>query len=123
MHPPSRSASMLAMQSDAAPPRPTSTTPPHRPDGAMSAPAGCDETLAVTLFEDAAGRLVIVDDRDRPPHGSGPLLRIGRARIVLRHLGTQVTARLLTDGHVVVDGPDALNVLLAFAGEAERTPR
>ena len=123
MHPRPRSASMRVMQSDTAPPRSPSTMPLHSPDGVMSVPASRDDMLAVTLFEDAAGRLVIVDESERLPRGNGPLLRIGRARIVLRHLGAPVMTRLLSHGHVVVNGADALNVLLAFAGEMERTPR
>lgn len=82
------------------------------------------ETRAVTLFEDASGRLVIVDAgspalADVVERG---MLRIGRALLPLRHLAPAVVARLLSEGHARVDGGDALNVLLAFA-EAVRGPR
>lgn len=91
-------------------------------DHTAQAPCPMDDILSVVLFEDVAGRLVLVDARREPPQDDGAMLRIGRARIVLRHLGMPVTTRLLADGHVAVDGADALNVLLAFADELGRTP-
>lgn len=82
-----------------------------------------EDAFAVVLFEDEAGRLVVVDAQARSGRTDalGPLLRIGRARVMLRHLGAPVTARLLSEGHVVVDGADGLNVLLAFAHELGTT--
>lgn len=74
-----------------------------------------DGILPVTLFEDAAGRLVLVAEGDAPPITGESLLRIGRARIPARHLAATVVQRLRASGHASVDGPDALNVLLAFA--------
>lgn len=75
------------------------------------------DLIPVMLFEDGHGRLVVVDSRPlqptRPP--GGQLLRIGRTRLALHHLAPQVVSRLMVDGHVVVEGADALNVLLAFA--------
>lgn len=74
------------------------------------------DILSVTLFEDRAGRLLLVAEAAPPPvTEDGALLRIGRARIPAHHLAPAVVERLLARGHVRVDGPDALNVLLAFA--------
>lgn len=107
-----------AMHLDAAPADPRRSAPRGARADADPAHARVDDILPVLLFEDVAGRLVLVDARYAAlRQDDGPLLRIGRARIVLRHLGAQVTARLLADGRVVVEGADALNVLLAFADE------
>lgn len=76
-----------------------------------------DDFIPVTLFEDAAGRLVVVDSRTARGLQAldGPLARVGRTRLALHHLAPAVTARLVAEGRAAVDGPDALNVLLAFA--------
>lgn len=72
--------------------------------------------IPVLLFEDVEGRMVVVDARiPRAPRTGTPMLRIGRARLALHHLAPAVVARLEASGQVTVDGPDALNVLLAFA--------
>lgn len=99
-------ASITGMPPDADP-----IAPPPRP-----APMPGD-VLPVVLYEDGAGRLVVVDAGriEALPGDAGPLLRIGRARIVPRHLTAPVAARLARDGHATAEGPDALNVLLAFA--------
>lgn len=95
--------------------------------GTADGPAGTPsrrarEVIPVQLFEDAQGRLVVVDGRSaratRPD--AGPLLRIGRTRLALHHLTTAVAGRLAAQGAVVVDGPDALNVLLALADATGR---
>lgn len=85
------------------------------PDGPP--PVRVREVIPVNLFEDADGRLVVVDGRVRPPPhpDTGPLLRIGRTRLALHHLAPSTLDRLAARGSVVVDGPDALNVLLALA--------
>lgn len=96
-------------------------SPASRTADRATGPTGCagrrvaDGILPVTLFEDAAGRLVLVAEGDAPPMTGEPLLRIGRARIPARHIAATVVQRLRARGHASVDGPDALNVLLAFA--------
>ena len=89
----------------------------HAPPRAARAAPGPADLVPVTLFEDAAGRLVVVDART--PRGvqalDGPLVRLGRTRLALHHLAPDVVSRLVADGRVTVDGPDAVNVLLAFA--------
>ncbi|MFZ5658053.1 MAG: hypothetical protein ACOY37_13565 [Pseudomonadota bacterium] len=99
------------------------------PDAASIAPRPTRENAGgeirpVVLYEDAAGRLIVVDAQRRAAlaQDAGPLLRIGRARVVLRHLTGPVAARLAQDGHATVEGPDALNVLLAFASRLDRHP-
>lgn len=76
-----------------------------------------EEFLPVMLYEDGEGRLVVIDARtpQRAPAPDAPLLRIGRARLARHHLAPPVLERLLEAGHAVVDGADALNVLLAFS--------
>lgn len=83
-------------------------------DRTMTAPR---DLIPVMLFEDGHGRLVVVDARPARPSRplDAQLLRIGRAHLALHHLAPQVVSRLMVDGHVVVEGADALNVLLAFA--------
>lgn len=73
--------------------------------------------IPVHLFEDADRRLVVVDGRRAYSclADTGPLLRIGRTRLALHHLAPATLERLATRGTVVVEGPDALNVLLALA--------
>lgn len=96
------------------PPRPA---PAPRPQAEARTRAVPDDVIPVSLFEDARGRLVVVDGRVRgdPTPADGPLLRMGRLRIALHHLSPPVAARLVADGMVATEGPDALNVLLAFA--------
>jgi hypothetical protein len=95
--------------------------PPHdlAPNGAhpaRRAMAGNHDLIPVTLFEDAQGRLVVVDSRLPPARALDPaLVRIGRTRLALRHLAPPVATELLGEGVVTVEGADALNVLLAFA--------
>lgn len=76
-----------------------------------------DDRLAVNLYEDSAGRVVVMEARSAAAHDAG-LMPIGAARIVLRHLAPPVATRLLRDGHTIVEGDDALNVLLAYAHQA-----
>jgi hypothetical protein len=98
-------------------PLPSGTAPGAGPGSAV-APGRRrgGEVIPVTLFEDAAGRMVVVDARGgRGACAAAPLLRLGRARLALHHLAPAVGARLEATGQVTVDGPDALNVLLAFA--------
>lgn len=79
------------------------------------------EVIPVHLFEDAQGRLLVVDGRvGRPRPDAGPLLRIGRTRLALHRLAPAAAERLAAQGVVVVEGPDALNVLLALADASGR---
>ena len=92
----------------------------HRPD-APRPRAAVDGPLQVVLFEDEAGRLLVVDARIGAPGALAvPAVRLGRAALLLRHLGSSTADRLRVDGQAVVDGADAVNVLLAFADALAR---
>lgn len=86
---------------------------------------GDDDMIEVAVYEQPDGRLVLFQcafTGDAAASRNDALLRIGRARIALHHLSAQAAATLLAHGTVVVEGPDALNVLLALVSAASSTP-
>jgi hypothetical protein len=81
--------------------------------------AGMAGRLPVTVCEDARGRLVLV-------LGDGPcedLFRFGRTAIDARHLAPATCDNLLARGQATVDGPDAVNALLALSAARAHPPR